>query len=72
MFKIIFFILVEVVPESDMKISGYLNLFADFLHNFTDGLAIGSTYLIGRKVGKKIICFLEKNKNFLFNFLQVQ
>ncbi len=41
------------VPESDMKISGYLNLFADFLHNFTDGLAIGSTYLLGRKVGKK-------------------
>jgi zinc transporter 7 len=41
----------EVVPQSEMKISGYLNLFADFLHNFTDGLAIGSTYLLGRKIG---------------------
>ncbi|UJR34241.1 hypothetical protein I4U23_021646 [Adineta vaga] len=41
----------EVVPESRMKISGYLNLIADGLHNFTDGLAIGSTYLLGRKVG---------------------
>ena len=39
------------VPASEIKISGYLNLFADFLHNFTDGLAIGSTYLLGRKVG---------------------
>jgi len=34
-----------------MKISGYLNLIADGLHNFTDGLAIGSSYLLGRKVG---------------------
>ncbi|CAF1669035.1 unnamed protein product [Adineta ricciae] len=34
-----------------MKISGYLNLIADGLHNFTDGLAIGSTYLLGRTVG---------------------
>lgn len=43
--------LLVVVPQSEMKISGYLNLFADFLHNFTDGLAIGSTYLLGPKVG---------------------
>jgi Co/Zn/Cd efflux system component len=35
-----------------MKISGYLNLIADGLHNFTDGLAIGSSYLLGRKVGE--------------------
>ncbi|CAF1280384.1 unnamed protein product [Adineta steineri] len=41
----------EVIPKNDMKISGYLNLIADGLHNFTDGLAIGSTYLLGRKVG---------------------
>jgi len=34
-----------------MKISGYLNLIADGLHNFTDGLAIGSSYLLGRKLG---------------------
>lgn len=26
------------------RITGYLNLFADFLHNFTDGLTIGATF----------------------------
>jgi hypothetical protein len=51
-----------------MKISGYLNLFADFLHNFTDGLAIGSTYLLGRKVGKKKIVIENK---FLFDLIKV-
>lgn len=24
---------------------------ADFLHNFTDGLAIGASYLVGKNVG---------------------
>jgi len=40
-----------IVPKSNMKISGYLNLIADGLHNFTYGLAIGSSYSLGRKVG---------------------
>ena len=31
--------------------SGYLNLAADFSHNFTDGLAIGASFLAGRGVG---------------------
>lgn len=31
--------------------SAYLNLAADFAHNFTDGLAIGASYLAGREVG---------------------
>lgn len=35
----------------DIKIAGYLNLAADFLHNFTDGLAIGASYLAGETVG---------------------
>jgi zinc transporter 7 len=35
----------------DIKIAGYLNLAADFLHNFTDGLAIGAGYLAGNTVG---------------------
>jgi zinc transporter ZupT len=48
-----------------MKISGYLNLFADFLHNFTDGLAIGSTYLLGRKIGEKKI-LIKKKLNIYF------
>jgi zinc transporter 7 len=32
-------------------VAGYLNLAADFTHNFTDGLAIGASYLAGRNVG---------------------
>ncbi|XP_011506241.1 PREDICTED: protein catecholamines up-like [Ceratosolen solmsi marchali] len=39
----------EVV--NDIKVAGYLNLAADFLHNFTDGLAIGASYLAGNTVG---------------------
>lgn len=31
--------------------AAYLNLAADFTHNFTDGLAIGASYLAGRYVG---------------------
>jgi solute carrier family 39 (zinc transporter), member 7 len=34
-----------------MEVSGYLNLAADFTHNFTDGLAIGASYLAGNSVG---------------------
>ena len=42
----------EITPvEDDIKIAGYLNLAADFLHNFTDGLAIGASYLAGNSVG---------------------
>ena len=31
--------------------AGYLNLAADFTHNFTDGLAIGASYLVSVNVG---------------------
>ena len=34
-----------------MDVSGYLNLAADFSHNFTDGLAIGASYLAGNTIG---------------------
>lgn len=34
-----------------IQVSGWLNLTADFLHNFTDGLAIGASFLAGNKVG---------------------
>ncbi|XP_003707053.1 zinc transporter catecholamines up [Megachile rotundata] len=37
--------------QSEIKIAGYLNLVADFLHNFTDGLAIGASYLAGKNIG---------------------
>lgn len=38
-------------PTKEIKVAGYLNLAADFCHNFTDGLAIGSSYLAGNTVG---------------------
>jgi len=37
--------------ESEITVSGYLNLAADFTHNFTDGLAIGASYLAGSSIG---------------------
>ncbi|XP_023274540.1 zinc transporter Slc39a7-like, partial [Seriola lalandi dorsalis] len=41
----------EEKQSSDIKVSGYLNLAADFTHNFTDGLAIGASFLVGPAVG---------------------
>ncbi|KAG8238487.1 hypothetical protein J437_LFUL004950 [Ladona fulva] len=37
--------------DQDIKVAGYLNLAADFTHNFTDGLAIGASYLAGSSIG---------------------
>ncbi|XP_074786635.1 zinc transporter SLC39A7 isoform X2 [Athene noctua] len=37
--------------ESAMEVSGYLNLAADVAHNFTDGLAIGASFLAGPGLG---------------------
>ena len=39
----------SLLPKMD--VAGYLNLAADFSHNFTDGLAIGASYLAGNTVG---------------------
>lgn len=42
----------EVVEEKqEVKVAGYLNLFADCFHNFTDGLAIGASFAAGESVG---------------------
>lgn len=35
----------------EINIAGYLNLAADFAHNFTDGLAIGASFLAGQNIG---------------------
>ncbi|XP_065192065.1 zinc transporter zipt-7.2-like [Sycon ciliatum] len=35
----------------EIKVAGLLNLAADFFHNFTDGLAIGASFLVSRQVG---------------------
>lgn len=40
-----------IVFSGDIKVAGYLNLAADFTHNFTDGLAIGASFLAGRSIG---------------------
>merc|ERR1712116_16728 len=37
--------------SGDIRVSAYLNLAADFTHNFTDGLAIGASFLAGRNTG---------------------
>lgn len=42
---------VELEEHKDIDVAGYLNLAADFTHNFTDGLAIGASYLAGNKIG---------------------
>eukprot|EP00095_Tigriopus_kingsejongensis_P001093 maker-scaffold193_size270907-snap-gene-1.21 protein:Tk01093 transcript:maker-scaffold193_size270907-snap-gene-1.21-mRNA-1 annotation:"histidine-rich membrane protein ke4 homolog 2-like" len=41
----------QVKEVEEVRVAGYLNLFADFFHNFTDGLAIGASFLAGRSIG---------------------
>ena len=42
----------KVTPSApSMAVAGYLNLAADFTHNFTDGLAIGASYMAGNSIG---------------------
>lgn len=40
-----------VEQQNDVHVAAYLNLAADFTHNFTDGLAIGASYLAGQSIG---------------------
>lgn len=43
---------VEVVEQPKrLAVAAFLNLAADFLHNFTDGLAIGASFIAGPTVG---------------------
>lgn len=37
-------------PAADMKVTAYLNLAADAAHNFTDGLAIGASFLVDERL----------------------
>lgn len=41
----------EPKQSEEIEVAGYLNLAADFTHNFTDGLAIGASYLAGNYIG---------------------
>uniref|UniRef100_A0A7E4ZXE6 Zip-domain-containing protein n=1 Tax=Panagrellus redivivus TaxID=6233 RepID=A0A7E4ZXE6_PANRE len=40
-----------VVEAPRIRVAAYLNLAADFMHNFTDGLAIGASFIAGSTVG---------------------
>ncbi|PIO66050.1 metal cation transporter, ZIP family, partial [Teladorsagia circumcincta] len=42
---------VECLQPERIKVAAYLNLVADFAHNFTDGLAIGASFIAGTTVG---------------------
>uniref|UniRef100_A0AAF5D2H0 CHK domain-containing protein n=1 Tax=Strongyloides stercoralis TaxID=6248 RepID=A0AAF5D2H0_STRER len=42
---------VEEKACSNIKVTAFLNLVADFTHNFTDGLAIGASFIAGPYVG---------------------
>merc|ERR1711915_229659 len=37
--------------DDEIKVAGFLNLAADMFHNFTDGLAVGASYLAGDSIG---------------------
>merc|ERR1712013_422396 len=37
--------------DQEIKVAGFLNLAADCFHNFTDGLAIGASFLAGDTIG---------------------
>lgn len=37
--------------SAKIAVAAFLNLVADFMHNFTDGLAIGASYIAGNAVG---------------------
>ena len=41
----------EVRKTGGLEVAGFLNLAADFTHNFTDGLAIAGAFSAGYKVG---------------------
>jgi len=43
-----------------MKVAGYLNLAADFTHNFTDGLAIGKFFIFFKNQSLLEPCFFLK------------
>ncbi|XP_078487999.1 zinc transporter ZIP13 [Ciona intestinalis] len=41
----------EPISSTKIKTSGYLNLLANCVDNFTHGLAVGGSYLVSRRVG---------------------
>ncbi|VDN30942.1 unnamed protein product [Cylicostephanus goldi] len=53
-------------PEhGEIKVAAYLNLVADFAHNFTDGLAIGASFIAGTTIGVGRFAFAFDSKPLL-------
>lgn len=51
MFNFIYYYYIFIAPKQSLSVAGWLNVVADFTHNFTDGLAIGAAYLAGQNIG---------------------
>merc|ERR1719384_3065660 len=41
----------DSTEDEETQVAGYLNLAADCFHNFTDGLAVGASFLAGESIG---------------------
>ena len=56
----------EAEPEQELAVAAWLNLAADFAHNFTDGLAIGASFLAGQSIGviTTLTILLHEGKNY--------
>ncbi|CAD5230829.1 unnamed protein product [Bursaphelenchus okinawaensis] len=48
------------VEAARLQIAAYLNLTADFMHNFTDSLAIGASFVAGEKVVTMITVLIHE------------
>ena len=60
----------EKEAGGDIKVAGFLNLAADCFHNFTDGLAIGASFLAGDTIGllvRKLKVFESRQNPFWFD-----
>ena len=57
----------EKEAGGEIKVAGFLNLAADCFHNFTDGLAIGASFLAGDTIGllvRKLKVFESRQNPF--------
>jgi zinc transporter ZupT len=54
--------IVATVDRADIQAGGWLNLAADFSHNFTDGMALGAAFLVSTQVScmRCIVCVLDR------------
>ena len=55
------------IEIKELAVAAWLNLAADFAHNFTDGLAIGASFLAGQNIGivTTLTILLHEGKLFM-------